>query len=992
MKRKIVTIVSLGLTFSSGLIYAQKKSDSLKTKEIDEVIVVAYGKQSKETVVGSNKEIKASEFAQRSMTNVAQALDGASPGVQISTSTGQPGSAPSIRIRGFSSINTTNEPLYVVDGTVYLGSIANINPDDIETMNILKDAASTSLYGSSAANGVVMITTKKGKKGKPAFNFSATTGISSRSIPEYDRLNPAQYYPIVWEALRNGQLYKANPLSEADANAFATRQLITTLKNNVYNVADNQLVVDGVLNPNATLKYDDLDWQKVFFKKGVRQNYDLNYSGATDKTSYFASVGYLKEDAYALKSDYERINARLSIDSQIKDWLKVGANVALSNSFSNRAVDGANNNSSYVNPFNWTRNIGPIYNVYAHDPVTGAYIYDSEGNKVFDPAINRGANAANGRHVIQETLLNKDYTKSHNTNSRFFADFRLLPELVLTTNVGYDTSTYQNIQYRNRIVGDGAPAGAASRTNGQSKTLTFNQLLNYNKSFNRHNLQAMLGHESIDYRYEYVYGYKVGQVADNNDELVNFITPTSLTSYDLQLKKESYFSRVNYDFGKKYILSASIRRDASSRFYKDVRWETFWSVGAGWNIDKENFLANNNTINRLQLRGSYGEVGNDGNFSTNTSYYIWQALYDLGYNNAALGGIMMGGVGNTELTWESNNQLDVGIEFGLFNNRISGIVEYYKRGTDGLIFNVPKPDSSGNLTKTENIGGLENSGIEVTLNADVIRNENFKWSLNINASTIKNNITSLSQEEIISGTKKYMVGRSIYDYWLRQWYGVDPSDGLGLFYASDAAIANYDAKVASGATISESEVIRDINGQKLTTNHNNAKYDYSGSVIPKLFGSFGTSFKYKNLSLSAMFTYQIGGKAYDGNYQSLMASFTEGGALSTDILNRWQKAGDITDVPRMDAINYVSAGATSNRWLVDASFITLRQVTLSYDIPRNFTNNLGINNLKFFVNGENIWSKTARKGLEPGAGSFSGITANRFTPARIISFGFSTNF
>lgn len=986
-----MTVLSLVVVSSFSVAQAQKKkTDSTSVREIDELVVVAYGKQAKETMVGSNKEIKAKDLAQRSMTNVAQALDGAAPGIQISSSSGQPGSAPEVRIRGFSSVNTTNEPLYIVDGTVYLGSIANISSEDIESINILKDAASTSLYGSSAANGIVMITTKKGKKGKPVFNFSATTGISTRSIPEYERLNAAQYYPIIWEALRNGQLYKNNPLSLADANNYASQNLIGVLENNVYNVDDNKLVIDGALNPNAHLRYTDLDWQKEFLKKGIRQNYDLNYSGASENSSYYASIGYLKEDSYVKKSDFERFNARLNIDSKIKSWLKIGTNISLSNNVSNFL---STSNASYSNPFNWTRNMGPIYNVYAHDPITGAFIYDNNGNKVFDPAKNRGSNAASGRHIIHETLLNTSYSKTQNVNSRFFAEFKLLPELTLTTNVGYDTRNYLAISYDNKILGNAAPAGASSRENEISKTLTFNQLLNYNKNFGQHGINALLGHENIDYRYEYQYGRKTGQVVDGNDHLINFTTPTSLTSYDLQLPKESYFARLNYDFAKKYLLSASVRRDGSARFHQDVRWHTFWSVGAGWNIDKENFLRNSNIINKLQLRGSYGQVGNDGNYNhALTSFYSWQPLYNLGFNNTVYGGVMMSSVGNKRLTWESNNQFDLGLEFGLFNNRISGSVEYYKRGTSGMIFDVPRPDSSGNTSIKDNIGDMENSGIEIALNADVIRTQNFRWSINLNASTIKNELTKLSQNEIINGTKKYMAGRSIYDYWLRQWYGVDPTDGMGLFYASDAAIANYNTKLANGETIAASEEIRDINGNKLTTNFNNAKFDYSGSVIPKLFGSFGTSLNYKRVSLSALFTYQIGGKIYDGNYQSLMAAYTEGNALSTDILNRWQKPGDITNVPRMDALNFVNAGQASNRWLTSASYITLRQVTLSYEIPREVINDLGINNLKFFVNGENIWSKTSRKGLEPGGGSFSGETENRFTPSRIFSFGFSTSF
>lgn len=991
MKKNIVSLLSLALVSSFGLVNAQKKKDSIKTRDIGEVVVVAFGKQSKETMVGANSEIKAKDLSSRALTNVSQALEGASPGVQISATSGQPGGSLSVRIRGFSSINTTNEPLYIVDGSVYLGNLSNISSDDIESINILKDAASTSLYGSSAANGIVMITTKKGKKGRGQFNFSASTGIATRAVRDYARIGASDYYPIIWEALRNGALNdKQNPKTEAEAGAFASRHLISNvLFNNVYNVADKELIVDGKLNPNAKLKYDDLDWDKALFGTGIRHSYDLNYSGGTDNTSYFASIGYLKEDGYNFNSDFERINARVNVDSQVKRWLKIGTNIALSNSFYNFSDVS---NGGFTNGFRWVRSIGPIYNIYAHDPVTGDYLYDANGNKIFDSGDKRGSNASSGRHIIHEMSANRNYNKVFSVNSRFFAEFKLLPELTLTTNASYDTQTFYGIVYNNKEVGDAAPVGAASRENSQRKTLNFNQLLNYNKSFGQHSFNALLGHESIEYTYDYIYGYKREQVVDGNIELANFVTPTDLTSYDLQLPKEGYFARVNYDFGKKYLLSGSVRRDASARFHRDVRWETFWSVGAGWNIDREAFLRNNQTINKLKLRGSYGEVGNDGNYNNKeTSFYIWQPLYELGYNNTSFGGMMMGEIGNSKLTWETNKQFDLGIEFGLFNNRISGSVEYYKRGTNGLIFSVPKPDSSGNTSKKENIGNLENSGIEIAINADIVRTNDFRWSVNANTSTIKNTIKSLSQEEIITGTKKYKVGSSIFDYWLRQWYGVDPEDGSGLFYASDDAIANYETKKANGGTIADSEVIREIDGHKLTTDHNNAKYEYTGTALPKFFGSFGTSFRYKGFSLSALFTYQIGGKTYDSNYQDMMKAYTRGGALHTDILNRWQKKGDITEVPRMDYTAYVSPGALSSRWLVDSSYLTLKQLTISYEIPRVFLNSVGVNSLKLFVNGENIWTKTARQGLEPG-GNFTGVTNHRFSPARIISFGLSTSF
>lgn len=977
-------VLSIGVVFfAAQSISAQR--DSTRVQNIDEVVVVAYGTQKKETVVGSNTEIKAKQFEDRPITNIGQALDGASPGVKISTSTGQPGSAPNIQIRGIGSYNISNGPLYIVDGAIYTGSLSAINPDDIASMNILKDAASTSLYGASAANGVVLITTKTGRKGKDVLNFSMSTGYVGRSISEYDRVNVQQYYPLVWEGIRNGRLTSGASTTVAAANAFATANLISgVLKTNVYNVPDNTLVVDGLLNPNASLKYTDLEWQKLLMKTGFRQNYELNYSGGSEKTTYYSSVSYTNESGYLIKSDFERFTARLKADSQVKKWLKVGASLSGVSSNGNNSVDGVNNNAAYINPYSWTRTMGPIYSPYAHNPTTFATLYDANGNPIFDAGGARGADAAAGRNVIQETLLNRDLSKNYYVISRAYAEFKIDPYLTLTTNVGYDIRNYARNRYINKVIGDAAPAGAAEKTQITEQTLTWNQLLNYKRSFGSHNFDFLAGHENYKYIYEYMYGYKQGQVVDDNYEFVNFVTTTELTSQTDNLRKEGVFSRLNYDFANKYLLSGSIRWDASSRFHPDVRWHSFWSLGAGWNVKAENFLANNSMISALRFRGSYGQVGND---NTNTSsadvYYPFRSTYALGYNNAAEAGILFSVLADPNITWESNNQTDVALEFGLLNNRITGSVEYYKRETKDLIFQVPLPVSGGvpNNFINQNLGTMYNKGFEFAISADVIKNQNIVWNINANAATLKNQFTQLppGQNEIINGTKKIMVGHSIYDYWLRQWYGVDPADGSPLFLVADA-FANTTATD-----------IRTVNGTLVTTNFNKAKYDYSGSAIPDLYGSFGTSLKVKQWSLSSMFTYQLGGKTYDSNYAALMSSYTQGGAWSTDILNRWTTPGQITDVPAINSATYTNSNAASTRWLVDSDYITLRQATIGYDFATENLTPYGINSLKLMVSGENLWSKTARKGLEP-AQTFNGTTSNRYTPARIITIGFNISF
>ena len=965
------------------MVEAQKtKRDTIpQDTKIDEIVVVAYGSQKRETMVGSNTEVKAKQFADRPITSIGQALDGASAGVKVSTGTGQPGSSPSIQIRGIGSYGITTNPLYVVDGTIYTGSLAAINPNDIASYNILKDAASTSLYGSAAANGVVLITTKSGRKGKDAFNFSMSTGAVGRSIPEYDRVNVYQYYPLIWESIRNGRMTSVPGTTIADANAYATAQLISgVLKTNVFNVPDNQLVVNGVLNPDAKLKYTDLDWQKPLMNTGFRQNYELNYSGGSNTTTYFSSVGYTNETGYLIKSDFERFTARLKVDSQVKSWLKLGTSISGVSSNGNNSVEGVDNNSAYINPYRWTRTMGPIYSPYAHDPNTFATLYDSAGNIMYDAGSARGADAAAGRNVIQETLLNKDLSKNYYIISRAYAEIKVDPYLTLSTNVGYDIRNNRRSTYGNKIIGDAAPLGSAEKYSFTEQTFTWNQLLNYKRKFGDHNFEFLLGHENYKFMYEYLYGYKKGQIVDDNDELINFVTPATLTSRTDNYRKEGVFSRLNYDYKSKYLLSGSIRWDGSSRFAKDVRWDSFWSIGAGWRLKGEEFLSNSNLISELKLRGSYGEVGND----RTDSYYMYKSTYTLGYNNAQEPGILFGFLADPSITWEANKQTDVGIDFGFLNNRITGSVEYYNRVTEDLIFPVPLPVSAGvpDNTISRNVGTMYNRGFEFSINADIIKNQNFTWNINANASTLKNQITELSNgiTEIINGTKKISVGHSIYDYWLRQWYGVDPADGSPLFLVADAY---------ANTTAAD---IRTVNGEKVTTNFNKAKYDYSGTAIPDLFGSFGTTITYKQWSLSTLFTYQLGGKTYDSNYAALMSSYSQGGALSTDILDRWTTPGQITDVPALNSSTYTSSNAgNSSRWLVSSDFITFRQATLSYSFSPETLSQLGVSGLRILVSGENLWSKTARKGLEP-AQAFNGTASNRYTPARVVTIGFNVSF
>ncbi|MFD1188507.1 SusC/RagA family TonB-linked outer membrane protein [Pontibacter rugosus] len=960
-------------------------------KQLQEVVVVAYGTADKGSFTGAATQISSEKIAQRPVTNITNAIAGQAAGVQANAGSGQPGSGPEIRIRGIGSVNSSNDPLYVVDGSPYPGSIANLNVDDIESISILKDASSTALYGARATNGVVMITTKKGKKGSNQINLKISQGVSERAIKEYDRVNAYEYYPLVWEARRNDLVNLAkDPYSMDDANQISsglktlrdgkTGSVNSLLGYNPFNVPANAIVgVDGKINPDAQLLYDDLDWFEPLERTGSRSDYALNYSGGSEKSDYFVSLGYLNEKGYVLRSDYERFTGRVNVNTQATDWLRTGLNVSGTITESNQA--STSSSSSYVNPFNFARGMGPIYPVYAHDPTTGAYLLDKNGNKIFDYGNmaelglpSRGSNASVGRHIVAETQWNDNLYNRNVISARTFAEVKFLQDFKFTTNISVDVSNYLASEFDNNRVGDGAPAGRASRTSSNATTANVNQLLNYSTTFNnRHFVDALVGHENYSYTYKYLYGMRQNLIVEDNTELGNFTTTNSLDSRTDAYRVESYLSRLNYTFDDKYTISGSYRRDGSSRFKSDVRWGDFWSLGASWRLDRESFMTLPEWVGMLKLRGSYGQVGNDAllNSDGTDRYYGYQELYSLGINNAKEPGLLQQDVlGSANLLWESNNSFDIGIEFDLFD-RISGSVEYFNRESENLLFLVPLPLSSGLKQKWENIGTMANTGYELQLAADAVKTQDFTWNVSLNASTYKNKLKKLPQEEMITGTKKYMVGKSIYDYWLRDWYGVDSETGAGLFVAD---------KWVEGKT----KVL--ANGDSVTTESSNARYHYAGSAIPDFAGGITNTFTYKNLSLSVLLTYQVGGKVYDANYASLMNGGTQGGALHKDILNRWQKPGDETDVPRMDLTAATQSNAQSDRWLIDASYLNIRSVNLNYLLPSDITSKVFLKNASVFASGENLKLFSKREGMNVNQ-SYSGVTSNSYIPSRIYTVG-----
>jgi len=970
-------------------------------QNMDEVVVVAYGTTRKEALTGSVGQVKAAEIAKRPVNNVMTAIEGAVPGVVTTSANGQPGSGLAIRVRGFGSINATSEPLLVVDGAPYVGGTSNINPADVESITVLKDAASTALYGSRAANGVVIITTKKGQRGRNNISIRAMQGVATRGLPEYERIDAFQYYPIMWEAYRNSLVYPATgaaiSLDSANrvASGLTTRNGIANLlAYNPFNVPANSIVgTNGQINPNARLLYaDDLDWTRDLMRNGTRKDYAINFNGGSEKSDYFLSMGYVNEAGYTLKTDFERFTARLNTNVQPKSWLKTGLNISGNYTNSNTAADDGS--TSFVNPFFFSRNVGPIYPVYAHNMSTGGYVLDAKGERVWDLGNfgsstigtqngipNRPSGGFAGRHTLAETTLNDLLFKRTVVSARNYIDLMLVKNFKFTNNLGVDFQTQQDNEFENTLVGDGAPAGRSQRASGSTTAFIASQLLNYNNSFNGHRIDVLAGHESYNQTETDVNGFKQGQSLTGNTELGNFTTINSLGSSLDKYTIESFLSRLNYDYQGKYFVSGSLRRDGNSRFASESRWGTFWSVGGGWNLDKENFMNSVKIVDMLKLRSSYGVVG----VADGIGLYAYQGLYVFA-NNANEPGIVQSQTAflNRKLTWEVNKQFDIGVDFSLLKSRLNGSFEFYNRVSSDLLFAVPQPLSSGALTVNQNTATMFNRGIEANLNGDIIRGRDIIWNANFNLTTVTNKITKMPESvpEFITGTKKYSVDHSIFDYWLRTYYGVDPSDGAALYLADNTSL-----------TANRRIISKNGKNDTLTTNIANAKFQYQGGTIPDFYGSFGQSLTVKGFTLSALFTYQVGGQTYDELYRALMSAGTYGAALHKDILKRWQKPGDITNVPRMDAgaQRLTDHNGASSRWLTDASFLNIRSISLTYSLPQSLVSRFKITNAQLFVSAENVLFSSKRVGMN-NQQAFSGVTSNAYPPARVVSGGVTLNF
>lgn len=952
--------------------------------DLDEVMVVAYGTAKKSSFTGSADNINGEKLELRPISNVAKGIEGQATGVQVTSASGQPGSAPSIRIRGYGSINASSTPLYVVDGIPYDGSLSSLNPSDIESMTILKDASAGALYGARGANGVVMITTKKGKEGKTNVTWRSTLGWSSRAQKHYDLVGQKDYVQLVYEGLRNGYVNN-NGMSWSDAEAAARSALSRNLGGELYNPFKNYSwneIIDpetGYVRSDAQSAWDENWMDAVEDKSAFRHEHQLSINGGTEKTKYMFSLGYLNEDGTLKTTNFQRYNARANVETKVTDWFSANINTTLAHSESNFSdYDGA----AVSNVWYSAQFVSPLFPMYQKN-LDGTNVLDTNGNAQLDYGEAGRPGSYNDYNPLGGLVDDKASTKSDIAGLRTGMVFGTdsdkagwLKGLKFAMNFGLDYHNSLSMSYMNMYHGNQAGAGGLLyKYTGRTQSYTFNQLITWNRSFNKHNFDVMLGHEWYAYKYEYLEAAR-SNLIDGILEISPGTTMQSAESYTDNYRINSFMSRINYNYDDKYYFSASLRSDASSRFYRDNHTGTFWSLGANWRMSKENFLKDVKWIDNLSVKISYGEQGNDDILRSNgtSNYYLWQSLYALGWNNANNLGAVISSLETKDLSWEKNQNLNIGVEGAFFNHRLRVSAEYYNKKTTDMLLSYPMALSTGFGGYNANVGDMRNSGFEFEIGGTPIRTNDWVWNVTWMGATVKNKVLKLTKEspEIISGIRVIKEGYELNTYYMAKSAGVDPATGAQLYWVYD--------KDENGNIVNER--ISDDYAKAA-----NSKY-YLGSRIPDLYGSISTDLSWKGIDLSVLTTYSIGGKIYDGLYAASMNTTYSTNTWNSNALRRWQKPGDITDVPRIEIGGQYT---TTDRFLVDASYFAIKNITLGYTLPKLWVNKIGLSNVRVFTSVDNLALFTHLDGMDPQY-SFGGSTDYTYAPNKTWSVGLEVKF
>ncbi|WP_136668800.1 SusC/RagA family TonB-linked outer membrane protein [Flavobacterium sp. H122] len=970
-------------------------------KQIGEVVIVGYSATKKKDFVGSIKEVKSEQLAKKNVSSVTQALAGEVAGVRIINTSGQPGTVGTVRIRGFGSVNGNRDPLYVVDGVPYNGRIESINPSDIATTSVLKDATATAIYGARGANGVILITTKNAKKGDSFIEVESRTGVNFSLLPRYETIkSPEEYIALGWEGLYNQGVItgNANPTNYANTNLFSGSGVSPSY--NMWNVASGADLIDPVtrqVRAGVTRRYNPENWEDYAFQNSIRTEANVSLGGASEKARYFSSFGYLNDKGYSINSDFERITGRLSLSQDVKEWLRASTNIGYTMSTTNQGGQSADSGSVFW----FVDNIPSIYPLFERD-ANGNIINNIYGK----PAYDYGETGGRGFGALTNAIADAHYTLERakrqeiSTNSAF--DIKFSNDLTFEAKIGtqYYERKFDNLQ--NKYYGPSAGTnGSLYKTDIQMFSYNFLKLLRYKKTFGVNELEVLAAHENNSWEYKYLDASK-NQIALPIPEFEQAAVNIGANSYTDNVKLESFFSQVNYNFDKRYYLTGTIRRDGSSRFVKD-KWGNFWALGAAWNVTNEAFMKDQKLFDNLKFKVSYGLTGEqDGvglypgytRFNTETSAFDTPAF-------------LFSTLGNPNLTWETSKMLQSGLEFGI-KNRIEGSIDVYRKLTDDLLFERRTPISEGYATVTVNDGQLENKGIEFDVTGHIFKGKDGYLDLSINGEIFDNKLLRMpidpatgEQKTIdVQGNFGRAVGHSIYDFYLREWAGVDAATGNPMW------VQHYDDLNDNGVVDAGENILsltdylvtnpgrkgfiqeRNVTSYALATQKFNGK-----SAIPDVRGAVNLSGGYKGFDLSIQLLYSFGGYSYDGAYANLMNNGQVGdNNWHVDMRDRWQQAGDVTNVPALSNNQVANVASASTRFLTKSDYINLNNARLGYTVPKKITEQLKLASLSIFISGDNLYLSTKRKGFNPTVSETGASSQYTYSPLSTISGGVRLKF
>jgi len=987
---------------------------------LDEVIAIAYGKVTKASYTGSAAVVKSDQLEDALVSNVTNALSGKMSGVMTLNSNGQPGTSSSVLIRGVGSINTSTQPLYVVDGLPFDGDIAAIPNSDIESLTVLKDAASTALYGARGANGVILVTTKKGSEGTAKVTVDARWGANSRAIPQYDVItSEAQYLETLYGALYNTGVYN-DGISAEQAHIRANNAMWSTIGYQTWTVPQGEYLIgaNGKVNPNATRGYSDGryyyladDWTKETLRNGLRQDYNVSITGGTQKLNYYLSANYLSDDGIIDNSNFERLSTRAAVDYQAKPWLKVGFSMQYAYTSSDYPGENTNTDAgSSGNAFYFINSLPPIYPMYVRDQwgrvlyneQYGHPIYDyGDGKTDYGYGLMQSSRNPSGNPTGQ-LLYDKEKYLADIFDAKWYGVLTPVEGLSITGTIGYLLDNTRLHQVLNGLYGQFKDIGGqAIQVAQRSRSLQTQLLAEYTKSFGDNNFDLMLGYETQDLQTETVQAIGSNLYNPNYFVVDNTIDQKNGYGNLHSLAHRGWLGRLSYNFANRYFASASFRRDGSSRFAPDKRWGTFWMATAGWDIAKEKFMSQFSNVDMLKAKFSYGEQGNDLiGFSYTSIAYADQ--YRMTGSDGIFSDATLSYKGNPDITWETSKSINAGVDFSFFKGMIGGTVEYYSRTTDDMLMNIPTSPSLGYASMPSNVGSMRNYGVEIDLTYRPINTKHITWDIYANLTLPKNKVLKiadkLKDENGIwnySSTRVIKEGESMYNLYLVDYAGVDQmpgsnTAGLALYWAYGELTDEQGQPVfeEDGKTVKKGEYTTTDYQEAYNTNRK-----MTGNIMPKGYGGFGTTLKAYGIDLSLQFAYQFGGKVFDSAYQNYMHAGSGGAqAWHKDILNAWTPENSTSNIPRTYTASQLSyANATSNRFLISSNYLSLNNITIGYTFPSKWTKKFAISSLRIYGAAENValWSK--RKGLDPRQG-FMSSNNSTYSPIRAISGGIRLEF